>query len=179
MPASGPTFTDWEQVEADSHRPLLVEDFSWSEPPARRRRSRGSEPTTSRRNVEDWSEPINVERELDDAWGGRLSEQSSPEPSPARDPYASEAYAADARDYAESDGYESSPYAYDERPIYDPESGRRTVVIHGRGSERGLVSQRRRRPELAFHERVGLSPDRTARWAVLLGLALLIGCVIH
>lgn len=37
MSALGATFTDWQQVDAE-RRPLMDEDFSWSEPPARARR---------------------------------------------------------------------------------------------------------------------------------------------
>jgi hypothetical protein len=32
---------------------------------------------------------------------------------------------------------------------------------------------------LRFHERSGFNPDRAALWAVLLGVALLIGCIAH
>jgi hypothetical protein len=42
-----------------------------------------------------------------------------------------------------------------------------------------LASARRRSSELRFHERTGFNPDRIAMWAVLLGIALLIGAVAH
>ena len=83
-----------------------------------------------------------------------------------------------------SGAYEDRSGAYDFSGGYDlsePEqSDRRTVVITGRGDDR-YVPTRRRPPssELRFHERSGFSPDRTAMWAVLLGLALLIGAVVH
>jgi hypothetical protein len=68
----------------------------------------------------------------------------------------------------------------DRSGAYVDETGRRTVVITGRGAERyAPASRRRQASELRFHERSGFSPDRTAMWAVLLGLALLLGCVVH
>ncbi|HWD76696.1 MAG TPA: hypothetical protein VG371_16290 [Solirubrobacteraceae bacterium] len=53
---------------------------------------------------------------------------------------------------------------------------RRTVTIRGRGSERYVSPSRsasRRRPERRY-ERSGFRPDRTAMWAVLLGLMLIL-----
>jgi len=222
MPTSGTTFTDWEQVEADRHRPLLVdEDFSWSEPPSRRRRVTESaarperkrrvepeyessyepgqaraaepastpeptresayrserayepEPTYARepsyepepahesrpRHADEQAhglEHIDVERELDVAWGGRLSASAV-------------------------DTYEVVPSSYahmGETALAPP--GRRTVVITGRGADRFPVGSRRRAEAgLAFHERSGFSPDRMAMWAVLMGIALLLGCIAH
>ena len=59
-------------------------------------------------------------------------------------------------------------------------AGRRTVVITGRGDDRYMPAPRRRpSSSLRFHERTGFSPDRAGLWAVLLGIALLIGCVVH
>ena len=60
------------------------------------------------------------------------------------------------------------------------QGARRTVVITGRGDER-YVPALRRRPsaDLRFHERSSFSPDRAGLWAVLLGIALVIGCVAH
>jgi hypothetical protein len=202
MPTSGTTFTDWEQVEADRHRPLLVDDdFSWSEPPSRRRRITGSvakperkrrvepeyevdsryepapayEPATAyRADPAHQSEPtvgaqpryaaepaprvegIDVERELDAAWVGRLTASSV-------------------------DSYEVVPSvsAYSGEVAIEPPS-RRTVVITGRGAERYSVGSRRHAEAgLAFHERSGFNPDRVAMWAVLLGIALLLGCIAH
>ena len=90
----------------------------------------------------------------------------------------------DVASYAQAPVHEDRSGAYDVSGGYDlsePEqSDRRTVVITGRGDDRYMPA-RRRRPssELRFHERSGFSPDRTAMWAVLLGLALLIGAVVH
>lgn len=195
MPASGPIFTDWEQIEADSQRPLLEEDFSWSDAPARRRRSRGASITARERRgrrdareYDDWLEPLDVESELDNAWGGRLSAQSKGQQPYAEPPHAEEQhdaepeyYEADVEHYdarQAADGYAQAPFDLGEAPVYDEVTGRRTVVIRGRGAER-LPAPRRRRAELAFHERAGLNPDRTAKWAVLLGVVLLLACVIH
>jgi hypothetical protein len=50
-------------------------------------------------------------------------------------------------------------------------NGRRTVYITGRGTERNLPVVR---PTLRRHERAGFQPDRTAMWAVLLGLLLIL-----
>lgn len=215
MSTSGTAFTDWEQVETDRRRPLLIdEDFSWSEPPSRRRRSIASDARAERRRrVEPeygsrpahapepepepeheheheyesehayGAEPIyaaesayrgrsgyatepaapaalasgddtlDVEREFDTAWGGRLS-------------------AADA------DTYEVVPYSFAGEAALES-SGRRTVVISGRGAANYSVSRRRAEAGLAFHERSGFNPDRMAMWAVLLGIALLLGCIVH
>jgi hypothetical protein len=199
MSTSGTTFTDWEQVEADRRRPLLVdEDFSWSEPPSRRRRSSASEAKPERRRrVEPEYDPeptyaaepaydteppyaaepayrertgyatdpasssepahgadaIDVEREIDTAWGGRLSASIA-------------------------DTYEVVPYSFAGEAASEP-SGRRTVVITGRGAGAYSVSRRRAEAGLAFHERSGFNPDRMAMWAVLLGIALLLGCIAH
>ncbi|MGH3025375.1 MAG: hypothetical protein ACRDLR_02910, partial [Gaiellaceae bacterium] len=62
----------------------------------------------------------------------------------------------------------------------DALGARRTVLITGRGDERYMPALRRpRESELRFHERSGFSPDRAGLWAVLLGVALLIGSVAH
>ncbi|MGC9221738.1 MAG: hypothetical protein ACP5H2_10375 [Solirubrobacteraceae bacterium] len=60
-------------------------------------------------------------------------------------------------------------------------SGRRTVVITGRGDSRYTLSAVRRRAserQLSFKQRVGFDPDHAAMWAMLLGIALLIGCLV-
>ena len=214
MSTSGTTFTDWEQVEADRRRPLLVdEDFSWSEPPSRRRRPTESaaKPERKRRIEPEYEAPyelesaavaeqgyapaptreparrserasdreptyerepasesrpryaderthalqgIDVERELDVAWGGRLSASAV-------------------------DTYEVVPSLQMGDTALTP-PGRRTVVITGRGADRFPVGARRHAEAgLAFHERSGFSPDRMAMWAVLMGIALLLGCIAH
>jgi hypothetical protein len=60
-------------------------------------------------------------------------------------------------------------------PGVDARPERRTVTIRGRGSERYVParSSSRRRPERRY-ERAGFKPDRTALWAVLLGLVLIL-----
>jgi hypothetical protein len=118
---------------------------------------------------------------------------------------------AQADAYAHSEGYadgeryptsavatvdQDDPASYSRAPVHEDRSGsfdlsdpgsgfdasgRRTVVITGRGDDRYIPAPRRRAPssELRFHERAGFSPDRTGLWAVLLGLALLVACVVH
>ena len=96
------------------------------------------------------------------------------------DAYEADARAVDHYDYADLARYTDAPVVEDPSGAYIDDSGRRTVVITGRGAERYSPSSRRRQAsELRFHERSGFSPDRTAMWAVLLGLALLLGCVVH
>ena len=69
--------------------------------------------------------------------------------------------------------------------LSDPGTGgsphRRTVVISGRGDDRYMPAPRRRHPseDLRFHERSTFSPDRAGLWALLLGLALLVGAIVH
>ena len=61
-------------------------------------------------------------------------------------------------------------------PARDATPERRTVTIRGRGAERYVPrssSASRRRPERRY-ERSGFRPDRTALWAVLLGLLLIL-----
>jgi hypothetical protein len=155
MPTSGATFTDWEQLGLDSRRPLLVdEDFSWSEPPSRRRRSHVSVAPRERAH--------------------RVEPEYAPEPT-----YASEPAYAREPDYALESAYEPEP-SYELEPAYgELPSGRRTIVITGRGAEPYPVPRRRAEADLSFHERAAFNPDRTAMWAVLLGLALLLGCIAH
>jgi hypothetical protein len=55
--------------------------------------------------------------------------------------------------------------------------GRRTVTIRGRGAERELAfpsDGRPRRPAVRRHERPGFKPDRTALWALMLGVVLVL-----
>jgi hypothetical protein len=166
MRTSGTPFTDWEQVDADRRRPLLVdEDFSWSEPPSRRRRSVALDASPWReRRVEPEYEveseyahealSLDLEREVDMAWGGRMSASLD-------------------------DSYEVVPYSFSGDVETDP-GARRTVVITGRGAGYyPAPSRRRAETGLAFHERAGFNPDRMAMWAVLLGVALLLGCIAH
>ena len=56
-------------------------------------------------------------------------------------------------------------------------SGRRTVTIRGRGAEREPAfpkNGRARRPAVRRHERPGFQPDRTALWALMLGVVLVL-----
>jgi hypothetical protein len=56
-------------------------------------------------------------------------------------------------------------------------AGRRTVTIRGRGAERELAfpqNGRARRPAVRRHERPGFQPDRTALWALMLGVVLVL-----
>ena len=65
-------------------------------------------------------------------------------------------------------------------PAAEAATGRRTVVIRGRGAERNLPwpdASRRRAPRRAY-ERTGFKPDRVAMWAVLLGLLLVLVAVL-
>jgi hypothetical protein len=57
----------------------------------------------------------------------------------------------------------------------DEPSGRRTVVITGRGADRYVAPRRGYDSRLRPHERSGFKPDRVALWAVLLGIALVLG----
>jgi hypothetical protein len=55
--------------------------------------------------------------------------------------------------------------------------GRRTVTIRGHGAERELAfpqNGRARRPAVRRHERPGFQPDRTALWALMLGVVLVL-----
>jgi hypothetical protein len=54
---------------------------------------------------------------------------------------------------------------------------RRTVVIRGHGTRGYAASRGGYEAHLRPHERSGFKPDRVALWAVLLGLALLLGAV--
>jgi hypothetical protein len=63
------------------------------------------------------------------------------------------------------------------------DGGRRTVTIRGHGAERNPAMTR---PAVRRHERPGFRPDRTALWAVILGLVLILvavasahGAVMH
>lgn len=171
MSATGSTFKDWNAEEANvsrlrggvaggerrgpRHALLVDEDFSWSDtPPARSRRAELEPAPRAAVARKAWDEPLDVEHELDTAWGGRLSGHAGP-----------------AVEHAE---------AWDESTLEPIPDGPRTVVITGHGGERQVPMGRRRRDsDLRIHERAGFNPDRVAMWAVLLGVALLLGAVIH
>lgn len=220
MPPTGSIFTDWQQVEQEG-RLLMDEDFSWSEPPRRRRRPITDEPVRARRRTS----VLEYESEPDFAY----ESIASYEPSAAYDPsagYESSAAYEPTDAYEPSAGYEPVVAGHpvtehegargwdqpteahshfdemmeewnvahgDRAPerafdLSDPgttgsasaDGSRRTVVITGRGDERYVPAPRRRASsELRFHERSTFSPDRAGLWAVLLGIALLIGCLAH
>ena len=202
--STGSNFMDWQQMDKES-RLLIDEDFSWSEPPRRGRRriteraaptrSAAEEPfRASRRTavLEYESDPRHDHYELEPHYG---EPELRHEPEPRRDhwdqPTTSHShfdalmaewnanYGADARDDFDA----PAERAFD---LSDPGPGpmgqgaRRTVVITGRGDDRYLPAPRQRRSsELRFHERSGFSPDRAGLWAVLLGIALVIGAIAH
>ena len=179
MPQTGSTFMDWQQLQGRS--PLRIDDdFSWSEPPRRRRRPVSDEPIRARRR----SATHGLAEESAGTSGG-----AQRVPLEIGDPAAFEA--AQAEWFEERERFE--PRRRPDRPrrarmfdLSDPGASasagesRRTVVISGQGDGRYLPAPRRRRTEgLSFHERAGLRPDRAGMWAVLLGIALVIGAVAH
>jgi hypothetical protein len=203
MPPTGSAFTDWQQVDAAERRLLMDEDFSWSEPPARSRRRPVEEPQPSRRRTavierereedprdrsareevaETQSEFDALMQRWNDAYGdgARVEEPTRRGATEAyeTDSPAADVYDPDTFDYDDLARYTEAPVTEDRSGAYVDESGRRTVVITGRGAER-YSPRRRPASDLRFHERSGFNPDRTAMWAVLLGLTLLLGCVVH
>jgi hypothetical protein len=181
MPQAGSTFTDWQQVEKDSL--LFIDDFDWSEPPRRgRRRITGrcveSEPLygSGARHVD--------ERYAEDAALERSGSWDQPTAAHSHfDEMMEEWNAAYGRDADDDFDDRAAERAFD---LSDPgdqgaaQGARRTVLITGRGDERYLPAPRQHRSSgLRFHERSGFSPDRGGLWAVLLGIALVIGCIAH
>jgi hypothetical protein len=166
MSATGSAFKDWNADEAEMaraatgrRRALLVDDdFSWSDPPPARPRRAVPAPASrvtavAERNLEVKPE-LDVDHELDSAWGGSLS-----------------LVAAAPAEVASWDESMLEPV---------PMDGPRTVVITGHGAERQIpMGRRQRNSELRIHERAGFSPDRVAMWAFLLGVALVLGAIIH
>jgi hypothetical protein len=109
-----------------------------------------------RRNVVPWWE------ELDSEAFREFRAATIDEPTPPAVPFAPE---------PESDLHLERPVTWAPRA----DNGRRTVQITGRGAERNLpVARPIVGPTLRRHERAGFKPDRTAMWAVLLGLLLII-----
>jgi hypothetical protein len=139
--------TSGRRRERARARALLGADFHWSDPAS----SAGS------------------------AGSAERTERAAPELAPAH-PLSTPAY---ARPPVESEHPVASDYAepvasdYDERDA--AAAGRRTIVITGRGSERYVAPRRGYDARVRAHERSGFKPDRVAMWAVLLGLALLLG----
>ena len=196
MPPTGSNFMDWQQEDRESLL-FVDDDFSWSEPPQRRRR-RMTEGVSARRAFTE--EPIRARRR---------SAVLDYEPEPERDfepdrqvqpaPVAADAHwdrptevhsHFDAMMAEWNANYGALPEretaaerAFD---LSDPgaqtpaQGARRTVQITGHGDERYLPAPRQRRSsELRFHERSGFSPDRLGLWAVLLSIALVIGAIAH
>lgn len=197
MPPTGSTFTDWQQVERES-RVLLCDEVSWSEPPQRRRRRVAEEPIRASRRaavlererepayeseqtwddpaVHSWDQPTETHSHFDELmaqWNAVYGDGAARDtPAVVRDTPAAvrDTPAADARAFDLSDPGNEAP----------AQDGRRTVVITGHGDERYMPALRRRRQsELRLHERAGFSPDRAGLWAVLLGVALLLGAIVH
>jgi hypothetical protein len=184
-------------VEEDSLL-FVDDDFSWSEPPRRRRRIL-DEPIRATRSVAvldhepelpdqdlwiDHERPVDFSASPteDAAATGRASWEHPTESHSHFDEMMAQWNAAYG-DGADRDAGRAADRAFN---LSDPgtgfaaEGGRRTVVISGRGDERYLPAPRRRRQsDLRFHERSGFSPDRAGLWAVLLGVALVIGCIVH
>ena len=184
MPPSGSTFTDWQQV--DRERPLLIdEDFSWSEPPSRpRRRITGD---TRRPSRVDGRQPGRLDNRRTaggDPRGHRVGvaePELAAESSTGAEPLSGAESLAGAQSVAALDQPTQIHSHFDEMMDEWNHERARTVVITGRGDERYMPPARRRSrsSDLRFHERAGFNPDRTAMWAVLLGLVLLIACIAH
>jgi hypothetical protein len=184
MPPTGSTFVDWQQPEAE-RRLLMDEDFGWCEPPARSRRSLASQPIRALRGA-----PVLVESDpiRQDSWAAPTESHSHVDA--MMHDWGETHGAAVGFDLDDDAGYGYAPVRESPSSAFDlsdpgsvPDAGsrRRTVLITGHGDDRYMPVPRRRSPssELRFHERAGFSPDRTGLWAVLLGIALLVGCVAH
>jgi hypothetical protein len=201
MPPTGSTFTDWQQVEKES-RLLMDEDFSWSEPPQRRRRRITEEPIRARRRtaVREYAhEPSEGEDQLvsgletsgsdafdEPAFGVEVEEVEAWDQPTAAHSHFDEmmeqwnAVYGDSADDAHGDAVARAFDLSDPGAELAAHGARRTVVITGRGDERYMPAPRRRpSADLRFHERSSFSPDRAGLWAVLLGIALVIGALAH
>ena len=199
MPPTGSNFTDWQQVEKDS---LLFshDDFSWSEPPQRRRR-RMTEDSAPARRATTVDEPIRAQRraavlEYDHEDQEYYESYAHYQPAPAvvadeqwDQPTAvhshfdemMQEWNANYGSGRDVDAPAGRAFDLSDPGVQVPAQGtRRTVLITGHGDERYLPAPRQRRSsELRFHERASFSPDRFGLWAVLLALALVIGAVAH
>jgi hypothetical protein len=197
MPQAGSTFTDWQQVERDSLL-FVDDDFDWSEPPQpRRRRMTGSTAQREPLNAYDTRRDANrYDVGHDD--GESYSEAPyahEPAPQPAGDwdqPTAvhdhfdemmqewNETYGSGVERGTADRAGDHRAFDLSDRGEAPAQGARRTVLITGHGDDRYLPAPRQRRSsELRFHERSGFSPDRGGLWAVLLGIALVIGCIAH
>jgi hypothetical protein len=205
MADSGANFTDWQR---SSRRQGLVvdDDFSWSDAPTPRRRGEVAVPSAraksgtiviERGDVADarsgdrdeWEEYPDARRYVDfersdrPASSSREIELSAQEGelSGYRD---SDVYEYDYPEAIDDDGYAQPLAAADVYASHAPDpyaqepSERRTVVITGRGSEHYQPVRQRRGSGTAVTRR-GFRPDSVAMWAVLLGIALLLGSIAH
>jgi len=179
MAPTGSTFIDWQQLQVTS-RLRIDEDFSWSEPPRRRRRPVSDEPIRARGRS---ALRAAAEGPADtSAAGERL-----PVAVAAREaPTAARTDRFDEPERFEPRRRRDRPRASRMFDLSDPGAtagagqSRRTVVISGRGAEHNLPAPRRRpTAQLRFHERAGLRPDRAGMWAVLLGIALVLAALVH
>lgn len=200
MPETGSNFMDWQQVEKDSL--LFVDaDFSWSEPPrrGRRRMTEDAAPIRGRVAAE---QPIRAQRrtalleyepQRDDyhrsydgyAQAPPAEEERWDRPTTAHSHFDEMMQEWNAN-YGSGASRELGTPAERAFDLADPgvnvsaRGARRTVLITGRGDDRYLPAPRQRRAsELRFHERSTFSPDRAGLWAVLLGIALVIGAIAH
>ena len=203
MADSGANFTDWQR---SSRRQGLVvdDDFSWSDAPTPRRRGEVAVPSARAksgtivierddaidgrsRDRDEWVEYPDARRYVDFE---RSADSSSREIGlSAREGEVSAYHDTDVYEYdypeaVDDDGY-AQPLAAAEvyashapDPYAQEPSGRRTVVITGRGSEHYQPVRQRRGSESALTRR-GFRPDSVAMWAVLLGIALLLGSIAH
>ena len=175
----------------------MDEDISWSEPPRRRRRVVSDEPIRARRRTSgapyDSSRQrrseaeFRLSRELPD-WqqdplGAALEEETVSRIEHAQARVTPRRERAARRDRQPRTERRSSARPFDLSDLGAPDAGlgaRRTVLITGHGDERYIPAlTRRRTAELRFHERLTFSPDRAGLWAVLLGIALVIGAIAH
>jgi hypothetical protein len=188
MPQAGSIFTDWQQVEKDSLL-FVDDDFGWSEPPQRSRR-RMTESVAQREPLAEYRARYDEERHdeprYDDA---RYVDDVAPQRDAGWDqPTAVHSHFDDMMEEwnaaygngAGDDGDDHRAFDLSDRGQAPSEGARRTVLITGHGDDRYLPAPRQRPASaLRFHERSGFSPDRAGLWAVLLGIALVIGCIAH
>jgi hypothetical protein len=206
MADSGANFTDWQR--STRRQGLLVDDdFSWSDAPTPRRRGevaapsrraasgtitieRGESATPRFDERDDYDEYPDARRYVDfDRVGGGSSTNRE---------YDTDVHEVVSAGYQDDDVYEYDyPEAVDDdgyampvpaADVYasqapdpyavEPPSGRRTVVITGRGSESYQPARQRGGSDTALTRR-GFRPDSVAMWGVLLGIALLLGSIAH
>jgi hypothetical protein len=130
----------------------------------------GASARAARRSVAPWWEELDSDafRDFPAARRERITNPTASDATPAARPVA-------ARPVAASSAIPGAPPRTGARAVSDAHGtgieGRRTVTIRGRGAERNLPVTR---PTLRRHERPGYRPDRTALWAVALGVLLIL-----